>query len=107
MTEFSIYLNGPLAVNAEVLRLHSDKMFAQQKITDLNRLLASYKSENEKLKNEIANLKKAGDSSVIELTELLAVQAEANYPDSRTTHQRREIANLHKVIKRLKEQIDG
>lgn len=107
MSEFSVYLNGPDALKAEVLRQFGDRFAREDKILELNRLVASYRSENQGLKEELKQLKKAGDVSVVALMEELAVQVEDDYPNSKHAHQRREIANLHKVIARLKDAIDN
>ena len=105
MSEFSVYLNGPDALKAEVLRQLGDRFAREDKILQLNRLVSSLRSENGKLEDQLASLKKAGDVSVIELMEELAIQYEDAYPRSKDAHYRREIANLHKVIGRLKDEL--
>lgn len=105
MSEFSVYLNGPDALKGELLRQFSDSFLMKDKILDLNRLVASLKSDNKKLRESIHDLRKAGDVSVVELMEQLAIKDQESFPGSKLAHQRREIANLHKVIGRLKDEI--
>jgi cell division protein FtsB len=71
-------------------------------ILSLNRELASYKSENQKLKDYIADLKKVGNFSHEEQVDVLLTMLEEKHPGERATRQRKEIANLHKTINRLK-----
>lgn len=101
----SFYSNDPQLIKAWALRTQAEQWEDKAKILELNRVVASFKSENQKLKDQLASLKKAGDVSVIELMEELALQCEDVYPRSKGAHQRREIANLHKVIGRLKSEL--
>jgi len=76
------------------------------KIAALNRELASYRSENEKLKAYVAELKRAGNWSDEEQVDVLLAMLEEEHPEYRVTEQRKEIARLHKVIARLKKELD-
>lgn len=78
------------------------------KSVDLNRELDSYKSENQKLKDQIALMKKAGTlSEAQQIEELLAI-LEGRWPNERVTEQRKQITALHRKVKRLEgEEFDG
>lgn len=76
------------------------------KVLSLNRELASYKSENEKLLKRIDGLKEAGNFSHEEQVDALLAMLEEKYPGCRVTEQRKEIARLHKMVERLKKELD-
>ena len=80
-----------------------DNYMLKDKITTLNREVASRNAEIVKLKNQIAVMKKAGDYDESEELQLLTDILEERHPRERMTYQRKEIARLHKVIKELKE----
>lgn len=103
MIEFGT--NNPQTIKAWALRVQAEQWDLKEKVLELNRYVASQKSEIDKLKEQLSSLKKAGDVSVIGLMEELAIQYEDAYPRSKGAHQRREIANLHKVIGRLKDEL--
>ncbi len=79
----------------------------KNKVLDLNRFIASQTSEIEKLKAHIKDLKAAGSFSQDEQTEALLSMLEEKYPGYRVTAQRREIHSLHKVIARLKKELEA
>jgi hypothetical protein len=79
-----------------------DNCMLKDKITSLNREVASRNAEIAKLKNRIAVMKKAGDYDESEELQVLTDLLEEKYPRDRLTYQRKEIARLHKVIKELK-----
>lgn len=72
-----------------------------------NRLVEERNRQIVKLCNHIGNLERAGHWSHEEEIDILLSMLEDKFPQWRVTHQRREIANLHKVIRRLKEQVSG
>jgi hypothetical protein len=105
MSEFSVYLNGPDALKAEVLRQFSDSFLLKEKVLELNRLLASHKQEIVGLKETIDAMRKAGAYAENEEIGSLLGILEEEYPHYRVTKQRREIFNLHRVIKGLKDEL--
>jgi len=105
MSEFSVYLNGPDALKAEIFRQFSDSFFLKEKVLELNRLLASHKQEIVGLKETIEDMKKAGEYAENEEIGSLLELLEERHPYDRVTKQRREIFNLHRVIKGLKDEL--
>lgn len=75
---------------------------------DLNRELDSYKSENQKLKDQIALMKKEGTTSDAEQVQELLALLDGVHGGGRIVEQRKQIAALHRKIKRLEgEEFDG
>lgn len=101
MSDINIYLNGPDALKAEVLKVHADSFFNKNKVWELNQLVASQKREIAKLHEQILDMKKAGSYSESEQGQMLLEVLEDRIPNDRVTKQRKEIAYLHAKIKRL------
>jgi hypothetical protein len=69
------------------------------------RSLASKDKKIAELVNHIGNLEKDGHWSHDEEVGIFLAMLEERHPQWRVTNQRREIANLHKVIRRLKDEL--
>jgi hypothetical protein len=87
-----------------MLAVLGESYILKDKITSLNREVASRNAEIAKLKNQIAAMKKAGDYNESEELQVLTDLLEEKYPRDRLTYQRKEIARLHRVIRELKSQ---
>lgn len=98
--------DSPDEAYAYALRMLSDNFDYKAQIEQLNRTVASFRSENERLKGKIDFMRESGDADLIELNEQLADAMMGHWPRERAAHQRREIANLHKVIRRLKDEAE-
>lgn len=107
MTEWTVYLNGPDALKVEALRNIAQVFELKDNVLRLNREIASRDSEITKLNQRIRDMKEAGCFAVDEREKLVLELLEGKYPGHRVTAQRKEIAILHRIIKELKEQIDG
>ncbi len=104
---FSINANGPAEMEKELLRLANEVWDHKDTILRLNRLVASQKSEIEKLSQYIKDLKKAGSYDDSDNGKMLLEVMEKRIPYERVTRQRKEIATLHRIIKELKEERDA
>jgi len=103
MTEWTIYLNGTEALNAEILRLTHQVWDMKQITLTLNREIASKSSEIDKLNERIAMFRKAGDY-IPEPEPTRDPDHPYGYLLDKMTRQRKEIAILHRIIKELKGQ---
>jgi hypothetical protein len=71
----------------------------------VNRLVADRDRKISELLTHIGNLEKDGHWSHEEEIDVFLTMLEERHPQWRVTNQRREIANLHKVIRRLKDEL--
>jgi hypothetical protein len=77
----------------------------EDKILQLNREVASRNSEIAGLRVTLQRMREAGGYVENEEIGVLTSIIEERYPADRVTKQRREIYNLHRVIKGLKDEL--
>ena len=82
-----------------------DNYMLKDKILQLNREVVSRNGEIAKLKTQIAQMRKAGDYDEDDVYSMLMDVLGDKYPGERITMQRKEINNLHRVIRELKESL--
>ena len=98
--------DSPSQAYAFGLKILGENYELKDNIERLNREIASWKSEISKLNQTIKDLKKAGSLDESEINQFLTETLEGKHPRERVTHQRKEINNLHRVIRELKDEIE-
>lgn len=89
-----------------MLTVLGDNYTLKDKVLQLNREIASRNATIAKRDQQIREMKKAGSLDESELNTFLTETLEDRYPRDRLTWQRKEINNLHRVIKELKIEIE-
>ena len=97
--------DSPNEAYAFGLRQMADNYQLKADVDQLNRELASWKAKVAQLEQQIKELKKAGALDEIDIGNFLTEVLTGKDPRERVTQQRKEINNLHRVIKGLKDEI--